>query len=153
MSLSLSDLIDLCRAEALASKLYPTEESEYRWFCREYSKTFHTMLHVVEKDLDPEYVISRVLENGLDSYRLRKYEDFEKVVEQLRRLEDPNYDATKAREFDDFASGIEQWESQRVAEQKPIPTKQNQVKEEPPKDPPKQGFIDLSYLEDSEDER
>jgi hypothetical protein len=157
MSLTLSDLIDFCRAEALAGKLYPTEESEYRWFCREYSKTFHTNLPLVQK-MEPEHVILTVLENGLDSYRLRKYEDFEKVIEQLRRLEDPNYDATKIKEFDDFASSIEQWEANRVKENGPIPVKrgkstEQQLLEKDAKKLPSQGFVDLSYLEHSEDER
>lgn len=148
----LRDVIDLCRAEALAYKLVPSDEADWRWFCREYSKTFHTPLHLVEA-MTPEYVIVRVLEDGLDSKHLRKREDASKVIEELRRVEDPNYDLTQAEEFEEFAEGIEEWDNQRLAKGAKMPTKNTQP--EAQLDPPKkkEGFIDLSYLENNKNER
>jgi hypothetical protein len=155
--ITLSDVVDLCRAEALAGKLYPTELSDWRWFCREYSKTFHTSLNLVET-MDPERVILAVLEDGLDSKRLKVREDADKVIEELRRLEDPDYDATQAGEFDEFAAGIEEFEANRIADGAPLPKKagpshESQVSEAVQKKDKTQGFIDLSYLENSKNER
>lgn len=149
MSITLSALIDFCRAEALAGKLYPTELSDYRWFCREYSKTFHTALHIVMQ-MDPEHVILCVLEDGMDTKRLRKHEDAQSVIEELRRLEDPEYDATREAEFEDWGAGIEEWDAQRVAKGAITPPTKETPKEEPLKDMPKQGFLNLSYLEKEE---
>jgi hypothetical protein len=149
--LTLSDVIDLCRAEALAGKLYPSDESDYRWFCREYSKTFHTPLHEVLK-MDAEHVMLCVFEEGLDSKRLRKKEDADFIIEELRRLEDPDYDSNKAAEFEEFAEGIEEWDDARQAQGLPPPTnKKGAPKEEPKKDLPKSGFLNLDYLAKEEE--
>lgn len=146
--ISLSDIIDYCRAESLASKFYPTETSDWRWFCREYSKTFHTPLPQV-LEMDPEHVILCVLEEGLDNKRLKKKEDLDSLIEELRRLQDPDYDSTVVKEVDDWVSGIEEWEDERVAAGAPLPKKGQEL----PKELPKQGGINLSYLENSKDEQ
>lgn len=145
----LNDIIDFCRAEALAGKLFPSEVSDWRWFCREYSKTFHTPLHVVMNEMDPEHVILCVLEEGLDNRRLSVRADFDKIVEELRRLEDPDYDANRLKEIEDWSEGIEEWEDHRVATGAPLPKKgKNNA---PPQTPtktqmPKEGGINLAYL-------
>jgi hypothetical protein len=149
------DVVDYCRAEAIASKLFPTLESSWRAFCRQYSKTFHTPLHDV-MDLDPEFVMLAVFEEGYSSKNMANRDDAAYIIEEFRRMEDPNYDATQAQEFEDFAEGIEEWEDFRQSVKSPIPKKGQQVeasKPEEPKETPKQGFIDLSYLEDSDDEK
>lgn len=151
----LNDVIDCCRAEALAAKLYPTDESDYRWFCREYSKTFHVPLNLVF-DLEPEHVILYVLEDGLDGKSVRRREDADQIVTQLRRLEDPNYDATKEKEMSDYAADIEAWDAKRLAAGKPLPTKFDKNEEPSPKPiapEKKSGFVDLSYLENQKNER
>jgi hypothetical protein len=148
--ISLSDVIDFCRAEALAGKLYPSDVSDWRWFCREYSKTFHTPLDLVMV-MEPEHVILCVLEEGLDSRRLKNKDDAKAVIDELRRLEDPDYEATKAKEMDDWAVGIEDWEDDRVASGAPLPKKiKVGQKIEEPKELPKEGGINLSYLQEEE---
>lgn len=152
MNLNLNDIIELCRAEALAGKLYPTDTSDWRWFCRAYSKTFHTpLIQVLE--MDPEHVILAVLEDGLDHRRLKKREDAAAVIEDLRRLEDPDYDKHEAEEFEDFVEGVEEWDNQRLSDGKPVPKKR--VKEEKPQPIPehkKEGFINLSHLAKEEED-
>ena len=149
----LNDLVDFCRAEALSGKFYPTEVSDWRWFCREYSKSFHTPLHIVMTELDPEHVILCVLEEGLDAKRLTKREDFDKIVEELRRLEDPDYDANRVKEIEDWSAGIEEWESNRQATGAPLPKKgANNAPDAPVKTQmPKEGGINLQYLSSEED--
>lgn len=146
----LNDLIDFCRAEALAGKLWPTEISDYRWFCREYSKTFHTPLHLV-LEMEAEHVILSVLEEGMDTKSLSRMEDFEKIQLELRRLEDPNYDANNERAMEDWTAGIEQWEKNRVAKGSPLPKKGKQEPTVAPKPLPKEGGINLAYLSKEEE--
>jgi len=147
--ISLDDIIDYCKAEAISGKFYPTEVSNWRWFCREYSKTFHTPLLTV-MSMDPEHVILTVFEDGYDSRRLRKAEDVEFIVTELRRLEDPDYDANQEKVMNDWSAGIEQWEENRVAKGAPIPHK-NDPKPIPPKPLPKEGGINLDYMSREEE--
>jgi|ERR1700677_765267 len=151
--ISINDVIDFCRAEALAGKLHPTEVSDWRWFCREYSKTFHTPLHFVMNELEAEHVILCVLEEGLDSKRLSKREDFETIIEELRRLEDPEYEHNKEKEIEDWTAGIEDWEADRLKKGAPLPRKgAKQEPVEPIKTQmPKEGGINLSYLAEEEE--
>lgn len=150
--ISLDDIIDYCRAEAISGKFYPTEISNWRWFCREYSKTFHTPLYQV-MDMDPEHVILSVFEDGYDARRLRKKEDVDAIIDDLRRLEDPNYDANQENRMADWAAGIEQWDKMRVSKGAPLPKKTDP--KDPPKDPPKplpkEGGINLSYMSKEEE--
>lgn len=145
--ITLNDIIDFCRAEALAGKLYPSEVSDWRWFCREYSKTFHTPLHLV-LEMDPEHVVLCVLEEGLDGKRLRNEKDVESIIDELRRLEDPDYESSKR--MDDWAAGIEEWDDAREAAGLPVPkTNATVAHPEPslqPKEMPKEGGINLAYL-------
>ncbi len=141
----LNDVVDFCRAEALANKLWPTEISDWRWFCREYSKTFHTPLHIV-MEMDAEHVILCVLEEGLDSKSLARREDFDKIVDELRHLEDPEYESNKEKAMEDWTAGIEEWDAQRVQKGAPLPRKGKQEPTRVPKPLPKEGGINLAYL-------
>lgn len=151
--LSLSDIIDYCRAESIAGKLYPTEASDWRYFCREYSKTFHTPLSQV-MDMDAEHVILSVLEDGMSNRSLRNEDDLAAITEDLRRIEDPDYDVNQEKVMDDFAAGIEEWEEERQASGAPLPKKGvvTPAKQKPPKELPKEGGINLSYLSEEEHE-
>lgn len=150
--ISLDDIIDYCRAEAISGKFYPTEVSNWRWFCREYSKTFHTPLLEV-MTMDPEHVILAVFEDGYDSRRLKNKEHVDTIIDDLRRLEDPNYDANRENEMKDWSAGIEQWDKNRVAKGATLP-KKNDPKAPPavPTKPlPKEGGINLSYMSKEEE--
>jgi hypothetical protein len=144
----LNDVVEFCKAQALAYKLYPSEEADWRWFCREYSKTFHTPLHQV-LEMEPEHVILCVFEDMFDSKRLKDKKHFDQIVDELRRLEDPNYDATKANEMDDWVAGVEEWDDAREEVGLPIPIKG--VKSAQEKELPKEGGINLAYLSKEEE--
>lgn len=151
--MNLNDIIEFCKAQALSYKLYPSEESNYRWFCREYSKTFHTPLDQV-MSMDPEHVILCILEENLDHKRISDREDFESIVKDLRILEDPDYDSNQEKELDEFVAGIEEWDKNRNKSGTGIPTKNiNKFKDEKLPEAPKKGFVNFSYLEDSQNEK
>lgn len=154
MSLDFGDFLDYCRAEALASKFEPTEDSIFRSLCREYSKKFHTPLHVVYT-LDPVDVIVNIYEDQLGDIDLDDLESLESLLDVLYSLADPNYTAEKKKEFDDFAKQAELEEEERLALGKPIhPALKDENSlsrlgnEENKK--PTSGGIDLSYLENEE---
>jgi hypothetical protein len=144
--ITFEEIVEYCKAEALAGKLFPTEASNWRWFCREYSKAFHTPLHEV-LTMDPEHVILFVFEDNFDNKRLKKKEDLDSIILELRRLEDPNYDEKEAKQFDDWTAGIEEWEEERQRTGAPLPTKAGSKNPKPiPKPLPKEGGINLAYL-------
>jgi hypothetical protein len=155
------ELAEYCKAEAIAAKLTGGEVSDWRYFCREYSKTFFTPLHVV-MTLSPEHVILSVFEDQLGKRNVNVPEDLEAITEEIARLQDPDYDSTKEKAIDLYVAGLEEWERQRVAKGLPIPKplhKRKKVQEEPalaqeqelPPDLPKQGFVDLSRFNQDEE--
>jgi hypothetical protein len=163
--ITLQEIAESCRAEAIAGRLSPTELSNWRYFCREYSKTFHTPLHEVLV-MSPEKVILAYFEEQLDKKRLGEAEDFESIVTEVRRIEDPDYDEHREKEMDDFVAGIEAWEENRIKTGAPIPTpKRKKVAsapepkveekepemEQPPADLPKSGFVDFSRFSKDEE--
>jgi hypothetical protein len=145
----LNEIIESCKAEAIAGRLAPNEVNEWRYYCREYSKTFHTPLHVV-LTMPPEQVILPFFEEQLGKKNLSEPDQFEAIVEEIRRLQDPNYDENKEKSEDDYVKGIEAWEAERVRKGAPIPRpnkKKKKVEAEEPEPVPetrKQGFVDLS---------
>lgn len=152
--IDLRELIETCKAEAIASRFYPTESDHWHWFCREYSKLFHTPLFHVMTELSPEHVILSVFEEQLENRSLQKREDVEYLVEQIRRLEDPNYDANQEKEIQDLIASAEAFEEVRVKEGRPIPGIGKQIPQtlEPEKELPKQGYVNLAYLEKEDSE-
>ncbi len=148
----LLDVIEFCKAQALAYKLYPSEEADWRWFCREYSKVFHTPLHQV-LEMEPEHVILCVFEDMFDSKRLKDPKHLEQIIDELRRLEDPDYEATKANEMDDWAAGIDEWDDARVEAGISVTgLKKGANPTMKPKELPKEGGINLAYLSKEEEE-
>ena len=78
---SFYDLFELCRLKAIALAIDPTTESIYRMRCREYSEKFHTPLHVVERELDPIFVLQHLYEI---QYSTRVVdEELNEILEQL----------------------------------------------------------------------
>lgn len=158
----LREIVDYCKAIALASRLSSNEASDWRYFCREYSKMFHTPLNEV-LNLSPEHVIMSVFEEQLEKKNLNIPEEYDALVEEVQRLEDPNFDANAEKEMDDFVKGIEAFEEERVASGAPIPRPKGLKKAEPvveqppeediiPDDAPKQGYVDLSKFANEEEE-
>lgn len=157
-------LIDTMRAEAIAFKLAPDAASTWRSLCRTYSKTFHTPLHVVE-NLPPQDVILAIFESQLDDVDVEEH--IEKLMQHIYRIEDPAYDEAMENELQDFIKQAEEEEEARIAMKRPVhpdiepnpldvtaSEKTVLEKEVPlPENLPKQGYLDLSYLDDSENER
>jgi hypothetical protein len=154
-----SYLIETLKVEALASKLYPTSESNWRWFCRQYSEKFHTPLHLV-LEMSPELVLLNVFESQTDSLDLEN--SIVDIMDKVYVIEDPSYEAAQEKDLQDFIKDAEAEERQRVADGKPAPGQQKnspfapkpkKVTPKKEKELPKEGFINLSYLENSDNER
>ena len=142
------DFTDYCQAAALAYKLVPDSTSYWRKVCREYSRKFNTPLHEVYL-LDPEMVLTTYYEDQLDSVDLD--ERTEDLLDAVYGMLDPEYEKQKRIELDNFIEQAKLEEKERIAKGKPIhPGMKNEttlqsIPDQPAK--PKQGMIDLSYLE------
>lgn len=158
------DLLEYCQAEAIASRVSPTEDSVWRNLCRQYSKKFHTPLSLV-LEMDPEHVILNVYEDQAEEMELEDYQKLEHVLDIIKGIEDPNYEAAKAAEQDEFDRQAELEEEERIKSGKAVhPALQRKLNEklaadkakaegkEPEPEKPKQGFIDLSYLSKGDSE-
>lgn len=151
---SLKELIDTCKAEAIAYKIAPSDLSEWRWFCRQYSKLFNTALHLVEH-MDPEHVILHVYEEQLED--VDTIERIDELMRKIYAIEDPEFEAEQEQDLQDFISKAEEEEVVRIASGRLV---HKQELDEPSLAPkqnfkqlPKEGFINLSHLENSDDER
>lgn len=116
--MSLRDLQESCLAKAIMDKLDPDELSDYKFICRQYSKAFHTPLHVVENDLDPADVISAYYSDVYDGIDLD--EKGEEVLDTIYELQDPNYAKEKREELKEFMRQAEAEERARIKAGKPI---------------------------------
>lgn len=154
--IDLKDLLEYCQAEAIANRMNPTEESLWRYFCREYSEKFFTPLYLV-LEMDPEHVLLHVYEKRSENMDLEDYQKLEAVLDTIKSMRDPNYEDTKQKEQDEFDRQAELEEEERIKANKPVyqpkPKKTLSKKvEEPVEKRPTQGSINLDYLsrQDSE---
>jgi hypothetical protein len=157
--MSLKELIDTCKAEAIAYKLYPNALSEWRWFCRQYSKLFNTALHIVET-MDPEHVILHIYEEQLEE--VDAVEHIDELMRKIYAIEDPEFEKLQEDDLQNFVKMAEEEEKERLASGRPV---HKQELDEPSllpksvpkpktfKELPKEGFLNLSHLENSDDER
>jgi len=152
--LDFKELLEFCQVEAIANRVKPTEDSVWRALCRTYSKKFHTPLHLV-LEMDPEHVVLNVYEEQTEDMDLDDYQKLEHVMDILRGIEDPNYEAAKAREQEEFDRQAEEEEAARVAAGKAVhPSLQRKLDqkkalekgEEPPPQKPTGGMVNLDYL-------
>lgn len=143
------DLVEYCQAEAIASRMTPTEDSVYRAICREYSEMFHTPLPQV-LELDPEHVILNVYEKQAESMDIEDYQKLERILDTLRSIEDPNYEATKNKEQEEFDRQAELEEEERIKAGRPVYQAKKKTlpknDETPEKKLPTGGSINLEYL-------
>lgn len=158
--MTLQDIVDYCRALAIADSLSAGEVANWRYMCRQYSKAFHTPLHLV-LEMEPEHVILAFFEDQMD--RKDVDDEVENLLDSIYELEDPNYTAEKRSELDGFIKEAEREERERVKANKPIHPAlraENEVSlkntpespVEPTPDKPTGGHIDLSYLADNDNE-
>lgn len=117
--ISYSDLLATYHAEAIKNTLESTEVAVHRQICREYSKAFHTPLHLVLK-MDPAEVILAFYEEQLSNFNPEEDGHIESLLDRIYALEDPEYEKEKRREMDDFDKKAEEEEEERLAEGRPI---------------------------------
>jgi len=151
---SFYDLFDICRLRAIALAIDPTTESIYRMRCREYSEKFHTPLHVVEKELDPIFVLQHLYEVQYSPRVID--EELNEVLEQLYRIKDPNYNPMTKAEMEDLVDAVLNKEIERLSKKK-RPTQEtikNEIKKETLKEEiqkPKKGSMNFGDLEKLEE--
>lgn len=147
--ISFQELVDSCQAQAISNKLNPTELSIWRKLCRYYSKKFHTSLNLVE-NLDPEHIILNVYEDMLEPVNHKDIKNLDKLLESIYLIEDPEYLEKKKDAFEQY---VEQAEMEEKERQKNKKSKKSLSENEESKDEniPTQGFVDLSYLQNEEE--
>ncbi|NJO48153.1 MAG: hypothetical protein HC840_00395 [Leptolyngbyaceae cyanobacterium RM2_2_4] len=148
------ELLEYCQAEAIATRMAPTELSVWRGICRTYSEKFHTPLAQV-LEMDPEHVILNVYESQAEDMDIEDYQKLEHILDTLKGMEDPDYDAKKAKEQEEFDRQAELEEEERVKSGKAVhPSLQKKLdakrllekgEPEPPKKPTG-GMVNLDYL-------
>jgi hypothetical protein len=142
------DLLEYCQVQAIASKVSPTEDSVWRSLCRTYSTLFHTPLNMV-LEMDPEHVILNVYEHQTEEVDTDDYQKLEHIMDILLGVEDPNYEANKRNEQDEFDKQAEAEEAERVKKGLPVyqPKKTLLKKDEKSQEKkPTGGFVNLEYL-------
>jgi len=135
-----NDLLTLCKLKAIDSLLTPTEESTWKSFCRAYSERFYTPLPQVYQ-MDMEEVIGTILEANYAD--LDVFEEIEGILEDIYKLEDPNYMKKQKEESKAFVEHIERREKNRF----------NTIKERVEKlatrpESQKRGSVDFSKLKE-----
>ncbi len=154
------ELLETCQAEAIANRMAPTEESVWRSICRKYSEQFHTPLAQV-LEMDPEHVILNVYESQSEDMDIEDYQKLEHIMDTIKGIEDPDYEAKKQTEQDEFDRQAELEEEERIKSgkavhkslQKDLDRKKAIEKGEPvePKRPTG-GMINLDYLSKQDSE-
>lgn len=160
MKTTLNDILDVSMVDSLLNKVEPTEHSAYRFICREYSKKFHTPLHIVEHELALDYVILHYCESQLDAMDID--ENIEKILDKLYELQDPEYVKQKKQNLDEDIKKYEDEEELRLAEGRPIHGRSKkssgvigkpiEKKKEVAKVIPTKGSISLAHLESEDSE-
>lgn len=140
-----TELLQYCKVKAIGDSLSPTEESIWRSACRYYSKKFNTPLKEVMK-MDPEHVFLFNFEEQLNELDLE--ENIDSILEQIYRIENPNYEEKKEEEIQEFIKKIENDEkinkSKIDSSKKTLPENEEKSKKEQPMG----GFVDFSNLKD-----
>ena len=143
-----TELLQYCKVKAIADSLSPTEESIWRNACRFYSKRFNTPLKEVLK-MDPEHILLNNFEEQLNEIDLE--ENIDSILEQIYRIENPNYEEDQEKDVQEFIKKVEDSEKKT----KKI-NKNNELTEktllknnnEQEKKMPMGGSVDFSSLKD-----
>jgi hypothetical protein len=131
--------------------------SIWRSLCRSYSKKFSTPLHLcLDGTIPAEDILLAEFEDQLDNFDADK--DLDTILEQIYRIEDPDYEEKVEEEVREFMAQAAKEERDRVRLGKPIhrllgkePNLENTSEKPPAIDPKKSGgHINLSYLEREE---
>ena len=138
------ELLQYCKIQAIASTLAPTEEALYRKACREFSEHFHTPLMDVYK-LDPELVMLNNFERQMEDIDIDK--NIDSILEEIYRIEDPDYEAHEEEDLQKFISKVEADEEERM---KKNPSKKSLPENELKDELPNKGGVDFTFLKDGE---
>ena len=136
--MALKEILEFCKVKAISDVLSPTEESIWEDACRTYSQSFHTPLQEVLK-MDMEHVFYQNFALQLEEVDVD--ESVEELLEQVYKIENPDYEAEKEEELQAFIKKVEEDDKKRS---KLILKKQPLI----PKDAPKSGSVDFSGLKD-----
>ncbi len=102
--------------------------------------------------LNPDHVILSFYENKIEEMDLSQQENLQRLFKMISIIEDPNYEENEEKDVDEFLRQAEEEEETKIkkkASEKTLLYK----KELESKKEPLQGFINLEYLENSENER
>lgn len=115
----------------------------WRMKLREYSERFHTPLHEV-MDLDPMFVLQHLYEARLTPSMVE--EELEDILEEMKKIKDPEYVKISAAELEDFVDQVINKEIKRLGTKKaPTPeTIETEVKQAETR--PKSGSMDFKDL-------
>lgn len=153
----LQSVADMSQAEALAEKLRPTNDGMWRSICRSFSQKFSTPLKEV-LSMDPEFIFQHHYESELEDVDTE--ENFDEIQRMIRMIKDPAYVQEEEEELEDFIEEMERQESERIKARKPIHPgmkAEGGLPETKLPEPaklstePKQGFVDFSKLNQSEE--
>ena len=142
--MNIFDILEHAHSKALLNKLKPDEDAIWRGMLRKYSKTFNVSKIEAAK-IDPEEIALDLYENQLDDLDLDDERDFSRFMDRLYTLDDPNYDAEHDKEEEAANQKILDEENEKIAKKA-----LKKTKEEPKKELPKQGGINLGYLADQQ---
>ena len=109
-------LFEYSQLKAINSALDPTIDWFWRMKCREYSKEFHTPLHVVMRDLDPLFVLQHLYESQYNRHAIE--EDLDGVLENLYKMKDPNYTPISKEELEELVDSVMNKEIKRLSKKK-----------------------------------
>ena len=138
------DILETAKIEAIANTLSNTELSVWRSICRSYSQHFSTPLHLcLDGTIPMEDIILAEMERQLESFDEDR--DLQAVIDQIYLIEDPTYDVTKKKDFDEFVKNVERKEKERI--EKTLLKKEENKKEERPT----RGFVNLDHLNQEEE--
>jgi len=140
--------MELAKLKAIQSKLTPDSFSVWRKIEREYSKTFFTPLHEVSK-LDPEIILLNLYEDQLGSFDLDEDKDLQSILDNLYTIENPEYDANREKEEEEYNRQAVKEEEERQAKIKAKKNTSHKNAPEVKKELPKSGYVNLAYLADN----
>jgi hypothetical protein len=142
-------LFELAEIKAINAALQPSLESVWRMRCREYSTLFHTPLHVVMYELDPEMVLQALNEEKFPPRIVE--EELEELAEILYKIKDPKYSRLSKEDLEEMVDAVLNREIARAEKKKKAPTQQeitSEVKAAEVKSKiPKSGGMNFSNLE------
>lgn len=110
------DLLELSQLRAIHAAIEPTLDSVWRMKLRQYSREYHTPLHICE-ELDPMKILQALNE---DKYHPSIVdEELEQLLETLHKMKDPTWSSISKEELEDLVDAVINKELSRASKKKP----------------------------------